>query len=254
MKFFKYHGTGNDFILVDNRSGAFTRTDEASVAALCHRRFGIGADGLILLAQASGYDFQMDYFNSDGRRSSMCGNGGRCITHFAMKIGLVKDQARFLAVDGPHEAHATDRGIRLKMGSPSPVTNAGNDYVVNTGSPHFVRFVKEGIESLDVKKEGAAIRYSTPYADSGINVNFARPLPDGSLRVRTYERGVEDETWSCGTGVTAVAVVHAHLNPAISSPVSLHTPGGPLWVHFAPSGEWWLEGAAVCVFEGEIPT
>jgi diaminopimelate epimerase len=253
IPFYKYHGTGNDFILIDNRSGVYSRTDTQSVAALCHRRFGIGADGLILLTKEEGFDFGMDYFNSDGNRSSMCGNGGRCITAFAISLGIVEARARFLAIDGAHEAITSDAGIKLKMGAPTGFINHDNDFVIHTGSPHYVRFISEDIQQYPVVAEGRRIRQSESFAKEGINVNFAHVNADGSIAVRTYERGVEDETWSCGTGVTAVAVVHSKVHSQSNSIVHLHTPGGELRVHVNSESDVWLEGPATFVFQGELP-
>jgi diaminopimelate epimerase len=253
--FYKYQGTGNDFILIDNRKNEVSLTTE-QVAFLCHRRFGIGADGLMLLELEPGVDFKMVYFNSDGRESSMCGNGGRCITAFAKRLGLIQDQAKFIAVDGVHESSVSDGIVSLKMKDVKQIEKLADHYVLNTGSPHYVKFV-EDIENYDVKEEGRTIRNSEPFAADGINVNFIEKLED-VLFVRTYERGVEDETYSCGTGVTAAALVAA-LNFASTGKNSckIKTLGGDLNVKFDKVLESnfyniWLEGPAEFVFDGSI--
>ena len=265
MQFHKYHGTGNDFVIIDDRARAFDETDHARIAHLCHRRFGIGADGLMLLRQKAGYDFEMVYFNADGRPSSMCGNGGRCLVAFAKFLGVVQDYAHFLAVDGPHHARVEPDGtVRLKMQDVAPPQSAqaGNDgdVFLHTGSPHHVHFLDPAahpsLAGFNVFAAGHAIRYDPAYDPAGTNVNFvevptdpAQPWP-----VRTYERGVEDETYSCGTGVTAVALA-ASARGAVS-PVRLRTPGGELAVSFEhkPGGGFtnvWLSGPAVRVFGGD---
>jgi diaminopimelate epimerase len=258
MTFHKYQGTGNDFVMIDDRAAAFDVNDYELVARLCHRRFGIGADGLILLRSKAGYDFEMVYFNADGRPSTMCGNGGRCLVAFARFLGVITDEAHFLAGDGPHDARVeADGTVRLKMQDVAAPQPAGDDVFLNTGSPHHIRFLPAGLAELNVFAEGRALRYGPLYGAAGANVNFvemptdlAQPWP-----VRTYERGVEDETYSCGTGVTAVALAAtAH---GASSPVRLSTPGGELAVSFQarPDGGFenvWLSGPAVRVFEGSI--
>ncbi len=254
LHFYKYHGTGNDFILVDNRDGAIAGDQTEWFRSLCDRHFGIGADGVILLCEDADTHFRMDYFNSDGGRSTMCGNGGRCIVEFARKLGVVQDHARFMAIDGLHEAWATPQGIRLKMTMPHSLRQlSSTDWWVHTGSPHYVRLCEEDVRTLDVKALGAAIRYSDEWRQEGTNVNFVNRLGDGSLRVRTYERGVEDETLSCGTGVTAAAVVQGHLlNDGLAKVIRIETPGGVLWVHLSPGLEPQLEGPATFVFEGSV--
>ncbi len=265
MIFWKYHGTGNDFVMVDDRAHAFDVADHGRIAYLCHRRFGIGADGLILLRRAEGYDFEMVYFNADGRPSTMCGNGGRCTVAFAKYLGIIAEETRFLAVDGPHDARVEPDGtVRLRMIDVGPARPAGvgeGDVFLHTGSPHHVHFLDpaEGpaLAGFDVYGAGHDIRYDPAYDPAGVNVNFveipadpAHPWP-----VRTYERGVEDETLSCGTGVTAVALAASRRGAA--SPVRLQTPGGLLEVSFSPRPDGgfanvWLSGPAVRVFGGEI--
>ncbi|MVM38183.1 diaminopimelate epimerase [Spirosoma sp. HMF3257] len=253
--FFKYQGTGNDFILIDDRNETFPATDQALVERLCHRRFGIGADGLILLRNDPEYDFRMVYFNADGAEGSMCGNGGRCIVRFAHDLGLFASETRFLAVDGEHSAVVTEETISLKMSEVAGIDGHGGLTFLNTGSPHIVQFVDD-LESLDVVSEGRSIRYDSRFQPGGTNVNFAQIVDGNTLFVRTYERGVEDETYSCGTGVTAVALVaNSQLN--MPDPVFIKTLGGNLRVSFNAKAEErfdniYLIGPAKRVFAGTI--
>lgn len=251
IPFKKYHGTGNDFVMIDNRKNILSGAETDFFAAICHRRFGIGADGVILLNLHADYDFEMDYFNSDGNRSSMCGNGGRCLVQFATDLGLIQDQATFIAVDGEHEAILTENGVKLKMTAPHGFRKISDqDYWLHTGSPHYVRFLDAPLHDFDVFGTGKAIRYNDEWRAEGTNVNFVHVLENGIAEVRTYERGVEDETWSCGTGVTAVASIMAKVLENQPQKIQLKTPGGNLQVH---TGEFpWLEGPAQFVFEGEI--
>jgi diaminopimelate epimerase len=257
MHFFKYQGTGNDFVLLDNRDHRFDGLTTERIARLCDRRFGIGADGLMLLENQPGYDFRMVYYNSDGRESSMCGNGGRCIAAFAQRLGVVDEKARFLAVDGPHEATIRPTGefVELKMSDAPWPSLSGDHAVVDTGSPHYVRFCSD-IHSLNVPREGKAVRFSPAYAQEGINVNFLLPIDETAISLRTYERGVEDETLSCGTGATAAALSYYAAGKTTARQIAVHTPGGTLQVRFAPHeggfGEIWLCGPATFVFEGKI--
>ncbi|MFM7402398.1 MAG: diaminopimelate epimerase [Bacteroidota bacterium] len=267
MHFCKYQGAGNDFVMLDQRSLRWiSRDDTDLIARLCDRRYGIGADGLILLQSVEGHDFEMIYFNSDGRESTLCGNGGRCIAVFARDIGVTGSECRFLAIDGAHEAVITSGDIRelsevsLKMADVRHVTQEGNSFVLNTGSPHFVRF-DASIDTADMVAEGRAVRYSQRFRTEGINVNLVSPLngdPD-RLKIRTYERGVEDETLACGTGVTAAAIA-AHQYRGLP-PGKYHIPvqalGGNLSVRFTAHSDQtftdiWLCGPAAYVFEGDI--
>jgi diaminopimelate epimerase len=190
--FYKYQGTGNDFVIMDNRSSEMDKLSEAQVKFLCDRRFGIGGDGLMLLNKHPQYDFEMKYYNSDGRESSMCGNGGRCLVKFAHDIGLVKSAYHFIAVDGPHDAEVnTDGTVSLKMNDVDSIQATGKEYVLNTGSPHFVQ-LRQGVMELDVFKEGRSIRNSDAFKEKGINVNFVERQEEGNrIIVRTYERGVD---------------------------------------------------------------
>ncbi len=256
IAFTKYQGTGNDFIIIDNRELKFSRSDNAVVAKLCDRRFGIGADGLMLLQKKTGYDFEMVYYNSDGNESSMCGNGGRCIVEYARTLGLVKDKANFLATDGEHEALVKPSYISLKMNNVSKVEmNAAFSYL-NTGSPHYVAFVND-VTNYKVFEEGRRIRNSDRFAEKGTNVNFIEKELN-ELFVRTYERGVEDETYSCGTGVTAAALVASLKNVSTGLDYcDVKTLGGNLKVMFKKHTDnsftdIWLEGPATFVYKGEV--
>jgi diaminopimelate epimerase len=255
VTFYKYQGTGNDFILIDNRRNLF-KADQASIERLCHRRFGIGADGLILLENEPSFDFKMVYFNSDGKPSSMCGNGGRCIVAFARFLGAAGTNCRFLAVDGEHLASIEGDNVSLKMKDVDVIEKGDGYFWLDTGSPHYVKSIKE-IEKFDVFKEGRAIRYNERFKEKGTNVNFIESYPD-HIFVRTYERGVEDETYSCGTGVTAAGIV-ASLEGISTTPTEckVRTIGGDLKVSFKKvddSGyrDIWLTGPAVQVFKGEV--
>lgn len=254
LQFYKYQGTGNDFVILDNRDGAI-RLSNAQIKLVCDRRFGIGADGLMLLEKAAGYDFKMLYYNSDGNESTMCGNGGRCLVKFAYHKEVFKNMATFIAIDGPHEAFVADNGwVHLKMIDVKNVEKGDGYFFMNTGSPHHVKFVKE-VSEYPVYNEGKSIRYSDKYvSNKGTNVNFAEVQQDTSLFVRTYERGVEDETYSCGTGVTAAAI--AALNIGLKSPVQIKTLGGNLSVAFEERNgvfeNVYLNGPAEFVFSGEI--
>lgn len=254
IAFYKYQGTGNDFVMIDDRSNSFPVSQEF-VAHLCDRRFGIGADGLILLQNAEGFDFRMVYFNADGAEGSMCGNGGRCTVRFAHDLGLFDTTTTFIAVDGVHEATASEEVINLKMSNVAAIEQLdGHDYM-NTGSPHYVAVV-EDLKATDVVGVGKSIRYGEVYGPKGgTNVNFVEVVAENQIKVRTYERGVEDETYSCGTGVTACALSsNAHFG--WSGPVEIETLGGNLTVTFEPEGEGYkniyLCGPAVHVFQGNV--
>jgi diaminopimelate epimerase len=252
---YKYQGTGNDFILIDNRDNSIALSTE-QIKWLCDRRFGIGADGLMLLELHPNIDFKMVYFNSDGNESSMCGNGGRCITAFAKKIGVVNHEAKFLAIDGMHEAKIIDDEVSLKMNDVRNVEIGNDFFYLNTGSPHYVKFVSD-VENIDVFTEGKKIRYDARFEAEGTNVNFIEKK-ENHLFVRTYERGVENETLSCGTGVTASALVAAISGQSSTkNNCSIETLGGQLNVKFEKVLEHtfyniWLEGPATFVFKTEI--
>ena len=255
FEFYKYHGTGNDFIIIDNRK-LKVKLNTKQIAHLCNRRFGIGADGLMYLQNKKGYDFQMVYFNSDGRESSFCGNGSRCIVAFARELGIIKkSETTFIATDGVHTAKIKGDIISMKMRDVKNIEVDENVYLLNTGSPHYVRFT-EGVKTAEIISEARKIRYSDRFKAEGVNVNFAEKNGKG-IYVRTYERGVEDETLSCGTGVTASAIASAVKGVATAKDsCKILTPGGELLVRFHQENnntfnDIWLEGPATFVFKGE---
>ena len=253
IKFYKYQGAGNDFVMIDNRENLFDKNNNNLIKKLCDRRFGIGADGLILLEKSNKYDFKMYYYNADGNESTMCGNGGRCIVAFAKKLNLIKNKATFKAIDGIHYAEIIRDLVNLQMIDVEFILE-NNDYLfLNTGSPHHVTF-QDNIDKLNVKEEGRKIRYGKPYFKEGTNVNFVEQIDDNVFKVRTYERGVEDETLACGTGVTAVAIAAYQANKTISNHVFLNTLGGMLEVSFEKDeyeySKVFLKGPATFVFEG----
>lgn len=253
ISFYKYQGTGNDFVMIDDRSNVFPDKDLSLIQKLCNRKFGIGSDGLILIRDKIGFDFEMIYFNADGSQS-MCGNGARCAVAFSRFLGIIGDKTDFHAIDGPHQASIVAGEVELGMSPVLGFENVGEDFFVDTGSPHHVRFVENVLE-YPVFEQGAKIRYNDKYAPKGTNVNFVTPLTIGEIQVRTYERGVEDETLSCGTGVTACAIVYG--NQKGLNEVKINTLGGNLKVRFAenPDGSFQniqLIGPAEQVFEGRI--
>ncbi|MCF8258485.1 MAG: diaminopimelate epimerase [Flavobacteriales bacterium] len=252
ISFWKYHGTGNDFVMVDDREALFKATPQG-VAHLCDRHFGIGADGLILLRMDNGVP-RMLYYNSDGRQSTMCGNGGRCFVAFCHFLDVMSDSGEFLAVDGPHPFQLKDGIVSLKMQDVDVLEPIGQDVFLNTGSPHYVQFL-ESVNGLDVCGSGKAVRYNDRFRAEGVNVNFVAQEGD-AIRVRTYERGVEDETYSCGTGVTAAALAFDRQSRSRTGSVSVHTLGGDLSVSFKRNNggyaDIWLHGPAAQVFKGEI--
>ncbi|MEQ8533384.1 MAG: diaminopimelate epimerase [Imperialibacter sp.] len=251
IRFHKYQGTGNDFILIDDRKLQFP-DDLTVIETLCHRRFGIGADGLILIRKHPDYDFEMVYYNSDGTQS-MCGNGSRCAVHFAKSLGMTGDKTTFLSTDGPHEATIKGDIVSVQLYDVDSVEELTDGVFINTGSPHHIAFL-EDVKNFPVVPEGKAIRYSEAYAPKGTNVNFVELEDGNAIFVRTYERGVEDETLSCGTGVTACSLA-ASLK-GYKSPVIVHTLGGTLEVSFAVKGggfsDIFLKGPATPVYSGLI--
>lgn len=255
IHFYKYQGTGNDFVMIDNRLEIFPK-NTALIEKLCDRRFGIGGDGLILLENDSDTDFKMVYYNSDGNKSSMCGNGGRCIVAFAKKLGIFENETTFIAVDGLHFAKINeDETVSLQMKNVDDVV-INDDYVfMNTGSPHHVQMVDD-LKNFPVKNAGAEIRYSDLYGNAGSNVNFIEQVNNDTFAVRTYERGVEDETLSCGTGVTAVAIAMFATGKTKSKEVNLNVEGGSLKVNFQGEKDnftnVFLIGPATLVFSGTL--
>jgi diaminopimelate epimerase len=255
MTFYKYQGTGNDFIIVDNRLQLIDKNNTKRIAQLCDRRFGIGADGFILLETDDISDFKMVYFNADGNESSMCGNGGRCIVAFAKFLGVIENETEFVAIDGLHKAKIKDEMVHLQMQDVSRVETFENHLFLDTGSPHHVEMVSN-LKAFEVKSRGAEIRYGHPYNQAGSNVNFVEQVSQDVFAVRTYERGVEDETLSCGTGVTAVALAMHKSGKTRSEAVALKTEGGQLDVRFNTDDKGyhniWLIGPALQVFKGEL--
>ncbi|MFA6300750.1 MAG: diaminopimelate epimerase [Candidatus Paceibacterota bacterium] len=257
LKFYKYHGAGNDFILIDNRDKKFKTEDVENVKLLCHRRFGIGADGIILVEKDKGYDFKMVFINNDGSVGSMCGNGGRCIVHFAnnvLKIVKNPKKVRFIAIDGEHEAEILKNElIKLKMQDVKEIGSRNKlPFVCQGTTPHNISFVKD-LENFPVVEMGRKNRYSDP---NGVNTNFVE-IKNGIFNIRTYERGVEDETLACGTGAVSVAITAHHLGLLKKNICRIKMPGGNLTVEFEKdkNGTYkniYLTGPAVCVFEGEI--
>jgi diaminopimelate epimerase len=255
MQFYKYQGTGNDFIMVDDRPATFALT-QAQIENLCHRRFGIGADGLILLQNAPGYDFRMVYYNADGSQGTMCGNGGRCAVRFAHDLSVIADSTTFIAVDGPHTASVCDENVYLQMKNVDAVEQHPDHDYANTGSPHYITYT-QNIENEDVYTKGQAIRYAPEWqAKGGTNVNFVQIQGENTIGVRTYERGVEDETYSCGTGVTAAAL-SASAKHHMQSPIHINTLGGKLEVSFQANADGsftdvYLMGPATKVYQGRL--
>ncbi|HLV15140.1 MAG TPA: diaminopimelate epimerase [Xanthomarina sp.] len=253
ITFYKYQGTGNDFVMIDNRQQQFDKNNTKLVASLCDRRFGIGADGLILLENHPELDFTMVYYNSDGKESSMCGNGGRCITAFAKDLGIVQNKAVFEAIDGLHHAIIENDLIKLQMQDVLSIENHQHYVFLNTGSPHHVQ-LESNLKELPIKEVGSKIRYGQPYNEEGSNVNFVKKLSEDIFQVRTYERGVEDETLSCGTGVTAVALAMFEIGQTNTNLITLKTEGGDLQVSFEKNKDSyrniWLIGPAENVFKG----
>ena len=253
IHFHKYQATGNDFVIIDNRETKLTFSVE-QIAKICHPKFGVGADGLMLIETHPTLNFHLEYYNSDGSKS-LCGNGCRAAVQFAAQLGIVNGKATFTAFDGAHAAEILPSGnIRLKMGDVKEIRTIGGDYYIHTGSPHFIRFVSD-VKNHPVFEEGRKIRYQESFQPGGTNVNFVEVQEKNAIFVRTYERGVENETLSCGTGITAAALA-ASLKGAVS-PVNIHTLGGNLSVEFksGQSGtfhEIYLIGPAKMVFKGQL--
>lgn len=255
IKFYKYQGAGNDFILIDNRNGLFDSANETLIKHLCDRRFGIGADGLMLLQGNKNFDFQMVYFNADGREGSMCGNGGRCIVAFARDLGIINQKTAFLAVDGEHHAAIDNNQVDLGMIDVHQIKKDGEAFILHTGSPHYVMTI-DNLAALDVYQKGYAIRNNDTYRQDGINVNFIEKEGEGYF-LRTFERGVEDETYACGTGATAAAMAVAFkedLEGDLEIPIRVL--GGQLYIAFHKEGANFtnvmLKGPATFVYEGTI--
>ncbi|MEN6559466.1 MAG: diaminopimelate epimerase [Acidobacteriota bacterium] len=254
IRFDKYQGAGNDFVIVDGRDNVLDPGDADLVRRLCDRRFGVGADGLILILPSDRADYEMRYFNADGRPGSMCGNGGRCAASFALRRKIAGPRQRFLAYDGLHEADVAGDTVRLRLSDVRGCRAVEGHYFLDTGSPHLVIFAS-GIDGIDVAAEGRKWRWSPLFAPGGTNVNFVETTPEG-LYIRTFERGVEEETWACGTGVTASAIASALRAHAAGGPVDVRARGGRLRVEFEIRGDLVtnvrLAGPATFVFTGSI--
>lgn len=254
IDFYKYHGTGNDFVLIDNRSLFFDKNNIELISKICSRHTGVGADGLILLENDNHYDFKMIYFNSDGKQTSMCGNGGRCVISFAKKLNIINDNVTFLAIDGLHEGIINEDIIKIKMIKVSNIDEAHNGCLLDTGSPHFVKFCTS-VNNINVFQSGRELRNNKEISEDGVNINFTEIIDNSSIKVRTYERGVENETLSCGTGVIASAL-SAHSKGLVdSNRIKISTLGGELFVSFDFKNVYdniWLEGPAIEVFKGQI--
>jgi len=258
VHFSKYHGTGNDFVMIDGRELDSSLLDQSRIQKICHRRFGIGADGLILVELSEKYDFAMSYFNADGREGTMCGNGGRCITAFARQLGIPGTEMSFEGIDGVHLASfLPDGNIRLKLKDVSGIQALEDGYLLDTGSPHFVKFV-QNLDQIKMDVEGKEIRHQSRFGKEGVNVNFVEAdMPADSLYVRTFERGVEAETWSCGTGVTAAAISSYFHYKSDKVTYPIRTKGGQLQVDFRARPnlrftDVYLTGPASHVYDGSI--
>jgi diaminopimelate epimerase len=257
-EFWKFQGNGNDFVILDGRLH-HPELSNTQIKLICDRHFGVGADGLMILADDPHSDFEMIYYNADGHLSSMCGNGGRCIAAYAYMMKVTGEKTKFKAFDGIHKAHINNEitkdksfDVSLSMNDISNVIKENDFYLINSGSPHYVEFVKK-VAEIDVVKEGKKTRFSERFSPEGINVNFVE-ISDNRIFVRTYERGVEDETLSCGTGVTASAIA-AYLETG-KKEFSIHTTGGEFSVNFEEENSRfssvWLNGPAELVFNGTI--
>ena len=255
IPFYKYQGTGNDFVVIDNRQNLISKNDTEKIRQVCDRRFGIGADGLMFLENDPESDFRMVYFNADGNESTMCGNGGRCLVAFAHFLGIMGDTTTFNAIDGLHHASIVDDIVTLQMIDVETVANNESHVFLDTGSPHHVQF-EPSIEDFDIQTLGSKIRYGAPYFEEGTNVNFVKKINDTTFRIRTYERGVEGETLSCGTGATAVGIAMHYIGETQHNAVKIHVEGGELEILFDREGDRYvnvfLKGPAKQVFKGEL--
>lgn len=250
--FYKYQGTGNDFVMIDNRNLSFPKENTTLVNKLCNRHFGIGADGIILIENNNQYDFRMIYFNADSSET-FCGNGARCAVAFAKQLKMIDSKSNFIAFDGPHYAEIKDEIISLQMIDVHDIKVNQNSVFVYTGTQHHIEMV-DNLDNYPVFENGKNIRYS--YDDPGSNVNFTQKINETTFRVRTYEKGVENETLACGTGVTAVAIAMHKTNQTKSNHITLPVEGGRLEVSFEAEKEMYknvfLKGPATFVFKGTI--
>lgn len=254
LEFYKYQGTGNDFVMIDDRERDFDLDAHDLIRRLCERRFGIGADGLILIRDHRTADFEMVYYNADGYQTSLCGNGSRCAVHFAGFLGMVRQECTFQTIEGELKAKLTGNQVEINMPDVEEMEQIEGDYFLHTGSPHYVKFVHD-VEKFPVYENGMKIRNSARFKKEGTNVNFVESVSDGVIFVRTYERGVENETYSCGTGVTAAAIAYGSMNGRSS--INVKTLGGELKVRFSPVDSdrfchVYLKGPAQMVYRGTV--
>ncbi len=262
LHFCKYHGAGNDFVLIDNRNNNISLSNK-EIALLCHRRLGIGADGLMLLQKSNNSDFEMIYYNSDGRKASMCGNGGRCIVAFAKHLGIIEQQTTFKAYDGMHSAEIIEWNnncgmVRLGMEISANIEPCLKGWKVDTGSPHYVEVINGDVAKYDVVGNGRRLRYDNAFYPHGTNVDFINEIDVNKIFAATYERGVEDETLSCGTGVTASALIYDQMKNTANGnhEIKVQTKGGLFSVYFRKDNETYdhiiLQGPVTLVFEGNV--
>ena len=255
LKFDKYQGAGNDFIILNNFDGLFSKLIVHQFREMCDRHNGIGADGIILLKPANNVDFEMEYYNSDGKLSSLCGNGARCAVLYAYKNKSIGEKTKFRAIDGIHEAWIkSSEKVKIQINEIKKILKHKESFVINTGSPHYVQ-IMDNISDLNVKKKGSEIRYSKDFIPEGINVNFLQKRNNSNFLIRTYERGVEDETLACGTGAVAAAIVMHNIGETSGKTnLKIETLGGSLNVNFDYQNSVYknifLEGPANYVFSG----
>ena len=255
IDFSKYNGAGNDFILIDDRDNLIN-DNKLLISYLCDRHFGVGADGLIILKESNNYDFEILHYTSDGNLGSLCGNGSRCAVLFAYNKNIIGRKTVFKAFDGIHSAEILDNGlIKMEMNVNSDIVSNSYGTWLDTGSPHLV-IEKDNIDKLDVNNEGRLIRYNDFYKKEGVNVNFIEKISDDQFKIRTYERGVENETLACGTGSTASAICMNFLGRTKSGKITMKCRGGDLNVQFNSSNNGFEEisitGPAKLVFDGTI--
>ncbi|NQX80601.1 MAG: diaminopimelate epimerase [Flavobacteriaceae bacterium] len=254
IDFYKFEGAGNDFVMIDNRNLSFDKSNNKLVNKMCNRRFGIGADGLILLEKSEKTDFKMIYFNSDGSEGTMCGNGGRCLVAFAKLLNIIDKETVFEAIDGLHTATIDEEMVKLGMVCVENIEINENNCFLDTGSPHHIEMVSE-LQNIDIVSLGRDIRNSKKYNPDGVNVNFVEQKNDNSFVIRTYERGVEDETLACGTGATAVAIAMYELGKTKSKTVNIEVKGGELQISFEKNKNKYkkvfLKGPAKCTYNGK---
>lgn len=256
INFFKYQGAGNDFILIDNRMNLFTADKVAFAQKWCDRRFGIGSDGLIFIENTEKAQFEMDFYNPDGSQS-FCGNGSRCAVAFARQLGIVQNDILFVAIDGLHEAEFVGDHVKIGMNQYGGIEKIGEDHFIDTGSPHYISYCNAG-DQRNIVQYGRLIRNSDRFKEEGTNVNLIDEVTDDHISIRTYERGVENETLACGTGATACGLSYASLRNNKSGIVSVDVKGGHLKIHYAKTEQKdvftnvWLEGPAEFVFKGSM--